>query len=95
MQRAAGIGCILREINSSEAEKCKLLETVAGMLKHHHPLILRDNLPLVPLHPPPLPPRPPPSERKLSIARRNTLMAPYGMRELFWAARVLAPPLQI
>ena len=91
MQRAASIGCILREINSSEAEKCKLLETVAGMLKHHHPLILRDNLPLVPLPPS----ASPPSERILSIARRNTLMAPYGMRELFWAARVLAPPLQI
>ena len=37
----------------------------------------------------PLPPK-----RRLSIAR-NTLMAPYGMRELFWAARALPPPLQI
>ena len=35
------------------------------------------------------------SERRLFIARRNTLMAPYGMRELFWAARALPPPLQI
>ena len=40
-------------------------------------------------HPLPLPPK-----RRLSIAR-NTLMAPYGMRELFWAARALPPPLQI
>ena len=35
----ADIGCISRKINSSEVEKCKLLETVPGP-KHHHPLII-------------------------------------------------------
>ena len=87
---SAGIGCIAREINSSEAENCKLLETLATGPKHHHSLIMDEtHHPQCHPHPLPLPPK-----RRLSIAR-NTLMAPYGMRELFWAARALPPPLQI